>query len=99
MATREDYVKQLSARLERWKEEIRSLEARIRGAKDAGEKARHERDLEEVRDKERQARRRLDEVKAASEEAWQDLRQGAERVWKSVDDALHKARSRFKQGQ
>ena len=41
------------------------------------------------------AERRLDELRLASEPAWDDVKQGVEKAWHSLSDAVDNATERF----
>jgi hypothetical protein len=57
----------------------RELKARLSGIK-------------ETRD---QAARRLEDLRLASDPAWEDVKQGVEQAWTSLSDAVENASKRF----
>ena len=94
MSEKSAYRQKLEARLDQWRAEIDKLEAK---AVEAGADARIEyRDqLETLRGKQAEARRKLSELDDATSDAWQDLKGGIERAWTDLGDAVKKATQRF----
>lgn len=90
--TRDDYVQKMHALLDQLNAEIDAL---TRRAENAGADVRDE--LAELRAKQGEARTRLDSLRDAGGEAWQDLKAGVELARDAVGEALESARSRFKQ--
>ncbi|MCU0984157.1 MAG: coiled coil domain-containing protein [Acetobacteraceae bacterium] len=88
------YRQKLEARLEQWRAEIDMLEAK---AREAGADARilYEKQVEEWRGKQQEARRRLDELDKASGEAWKDLKSGLEAAWAELGRTAKKVAERF----
>lgn len=84
------------------KDKLDVLDARIaeleaKGGEAAGDARR---DLESklvlIREKKREAQRRLDELRLASKPAWEDVKVGAEQAWKSLASAVERAGERFR---
>jgi hypothetical protein len=46
--------------------------------------------------KQDEAKTKLQELKTAGDEAWEDVKTGAEKVWAEVKTAYHNATSKFK---
>jgi len=95
MTSRDDYVKQWKAQLEQWNTQMTAWES---AARQASTSARSE--LEQQRGI---MRSRLDDVvfrmelvKGASTDAWQEIANAADEARKAMHDAVEKARSRFK---
>jgi len=89
------YLEKFKAKLDEWNAELEILEAKAKGAS-ADAKIRYEEDASTFRKRLHAARERAKEMKAANENAWDDLRQGVEDAWKEVKDALERAKSEFK---
>jgi multidrug resistance efflux pump len=52
--------------------------------------------IEALKHKRDTARTKLQELKAAGDDAWEDLKAGAEKAWAEVKSAFHDAASKFK---
>ncbi len=92
------YRQKLEARLEQWRAEIDNLAAKIVEARmDARMDARieYQKQLEAIREKQEEARIKLEELETAQGEAWKDLKNGIERVWDDLGTAVEKAAKRF----
>src|SRR6056297_2046857 len=88
------YRQKLEARLDQWRAEIDKLQAK---AAEAGADARveYEKQVDELREKQDEAREKLKELDNASDDAWQDIKEGVEKAWESLGDAVKSARERF----
>lgn len=94
MKTKDIYVKKVQAQLDEWDADIKKLRARAdKASADAalGYKARME-TLKRERDK---AGDKLDELKSASDDAWEDLKTGLDYATQSLSRALKSAAARF----
>ena len=94
MSNRDAYVQKMKAKLDEWNAEIAALEAKARGAQ-ADARVEHEKHIAELRAERDQARARLDKLRAAGDDAWDDLAAGMEKAWRSLSDSVKSARSRF----
>lgn len=95
MSEKDAYLKKLEAQLEEWDAAIDRLRAKAKGAQADAQLA-YEKQLNELRAKRKQAVDRMEELRHASEGAWQDMKAGVEGAWSSFHDALNKARARFR---
>ncbi len=95
MSAKDEFVRKMHAQLDRWNAEIDVLAAKARVA-EAEARADFEEQLEDLRRERDKARQKLEALDAASEGAWQDLKNGVEQAWDSVTQAVHSATSRFK---
>ncbi len=95
MSTKEAYEKKLQAQLDEWALEYEKLKVRADKVKAEGQ-IEYQKELEELRSKQKVAQEKLDEIKAASGDAWEDLKTGLESSWDSLSASLKSAASRFK---
>ena len=95
MSTRDDYVEKMKANLDTWNASIDTLEAK---AKVAGADAQtmYNEQIETLKKQSEEAGARLKEMRAASDDAWEDLRSGMETAWSTFDRAMKSAASRFR---
>ncbi len=94
---RDAYVEKLKAQLDEWNAELDKLEAHARMAK-AEERMRYESRIEALRQKEQEARKTLQQILEAKEDAWMDLKNGLESAWDSLKSTLLEAKSEFQRG-
>jgi uncharacterized coiled-coil DUF342 family protein len=94
MTDRSAYRQKLEAQLDEWRAEIDKLQAK---AVEAGADARieYEKQVEELREQQKEAQERLEELNDAGEEAWDDLKDGVEKAWDNLGNAVQKAVERF----
>lgn len=95
MTMREDYVRKMEAKLEQWNAEIDTLIVKAALA-EAELKTEYNEQIEVLRNKQIEARVKLEALRDASDEAWKDMRAGVEMAWDSVGEAINSALSRFK---
>ena len=92
---RKAYEDKLDAQLKEWSAQIALLKAKADNAK-ADAKIEYHKTIETLQRKQNDAGKKLQELKAAGDEAWGDIKTGAEKVWAEVKAAYHDASSRFK---
>ena len=94
MNDKQAYEKKLQAQLEEWSADIDRLKAKATDLEgDAQlEYNRRIKDLKSMRDA---AAERLDELRAAGNGAWEDLKGGVDEAWTELEEAFLKAKSRF----
>jgi uncharacterized coiled-coil DUF342 family protein len=95
MSKKEAYEKKLQAQLDEWNAEIDKLREK---ADKAGADAQLEyyRQIDELRAKQQQSNQKLAELKAASDDAWEDMKAGVDSARDSLGRSLKSAKSRFK---
>lgn len=94
MSKRDEFVAQMQAKLEEWNAEIDELEAEARKRKAQATADYHAR-LTELKDKRDEATKKLQEVQNASDDAWESLQAGAERIWDNVKRTVQETRKAF----
>ncbi|MDK2849329.1 MAG: hypothetical protein PWP34_2682 [Desulfuromonadales bacterium] len=94
MESKEAYEKKLQAQLDEWNAEIAKLKAKADKAEAEARIEYHQR-IEELRAMQETARSKLDKLKAAGDNAWQDLKEGLDQAWEDLGKAVKAARSRF----
>ena len=92
---RKAYEEKLDAQLKEWGAQIALLKAKADNAK-ADAKIEYYKTIEALQNKQNNAKAKLQELKAAGDEAWEDIKTGAEKAWADVKTAYHDASSRFK---
>jgi len=94
MADLEHYKAKLNAQLDEWKADLDKLNAKADG-KSADAKKELNESIDALEAKLAQGRSKLEELKGASAEAFENLREGANSAWDSIKDAFDKAKSKF----
>ena len=78
----------------RWNIERSRYEAKAQHAT-ADVKKKYEEELEELQTMRKQMKEKIVELDVASDNAWEDVKEGAEDAWKSLSEAFKKAADRF----
>jgi uncharacterized coiled-coil DUF342 family protein len=93
-SARDDYVERLKTQLGGWSADIEMLKARAGKISDDA-KAEYEEQLAGLREQRDALAARVAELQAASDDAWEGLKQGAQTAWDRAKDSFQKAMSRF----
>lgn len=92
---RKAFEEKLDAQLREWSAEIALLKAKADKAK-AEVKIEYYKTLETLQGKQDVARTKLRELRSAGDDAWEDVKTGAENVWAEIKALIQNATSRFK---
>lgn len=95
MATKEAYRKKLEAQLKEWDAKLDVLSAKAQKTT-ADARIKYENELESLRSRRAAAHKMLEELGKRSEDAWEDMKGGAEKVWDELGKAMEKMADRFK---
>jgi hypothetical protein len=95
MDKRKAYEEKFAAQLKEWNAEIALLNAKADKA-EAEMKIEYYKTIEALQGKQDAAKTKLQELRAAGDDAWDDLKSGSENVWAEVKTAFQSATSRFK---
>lgn len=94
MKTRDVYVKKVQAQLDDWDADIKKLRAKADKAS-ANATLEYKSQIETLKQKRERAGKKLDELKSASDDAWEDLKKGLESATSALGNALKSAAARF----
>ncbi|MCC5861202.1 MAG: coiled coil domain-containing protein [Gammaproteobacteria bacterium] len=89
------YIEKAKARLDQWEADIDRLKAKAEETQ-ADSRIEYQHQLEALRAKRDEARRKLREAQDSSDDAWDDIKSGLDKAWDSIGKAFESARSRFK---
>jgi hypothetical protein len=92
---RKAYEERFDAQLKEWSAQIALLKAKADTAR-AEAKIEYYKTIETLQGKQDEARTKLQELRAAGDDAWEDLKTGAEKIWADVKTAFQSSVSRFK---
>lgn len=95
MSTKEAYEKKLQAQLDEWSAEIDKLKAKANAA-EADAQLEYQRKVDELRSMQETASTQLAELKAAGSDAWEEMKDGIDKAWSSLESTLKSAASKFK---
>ena len=95
MSIKETYQQKLKAQLDEWSAEIDKLKAKADKA-EADTKLEYYEKVEDLREKQAAANAKLTGLITASDDAWEDLKAGAESAWLALGESVKSATSRFK---
>ncbi|OOE89348.1 sll1863 family stress response protein [Salinivibrio sharmensis] len=91
---RQEMIDKLHNRLHDWNQEIDKLEEKANVAS-ANAKAEYRESIEHLRARKEQAKTRINELQHASDDAWDDIKQGAEQALTSLKEAYDSAKQKF----
>ena len=95
MTNRDEYVEKLKAQLDQWNSQMATWEAATREAT-AEAKTELEKQVGIMRSRADDLVFRMELLKGASADAWQEIARGADEARKAMQDAFEKARFHFK---
>ena len=95
MSPKDDNIRKLQARLQEWDKEINKLATKaIQNKSEA--KLEYYKQLEELRDKQDVALKKLESFSQTDDGMWEGLRAGLESIWDNFSDAVKSVASRSK---
>jgi len=94
MKNRDLYLEKVQAQLDEWDADIEKLKARANKAS-ADAKLEYKSRIESLKHKREKAGDKLDELRSASDDAWEDLKIGLESAKNALGSSLKSAASHF----
>jgi len=92
---RKAYEEKIDDQLKEWNTKIALLNAKADKAK-AEAKVEYYKMIETLQGMQDKARMKLQEIRTAGDDGWEDLKTGAENVWTEVNSAFQSAATKFK---
>jgi len=92
---RKAFIEKLTAKLKEWDAEIDILEVKAQ-EKEAVAKMEYTKRIKELQDKKEEAQQKLEEVKNANKEAWEELKIGAEKAMDDISDSFKSVMDKLK---
>ncbi len=94
MDTKQVYEDKMNARLHEWQAKIDVLKARADKAT-AEQKIKYNDEIESLRNRQRHLYKKLDELRLAGNDGWEDLKTGVEQAYQELKSAVERAGERF----
>lgn len=95
MSTKEAYKQKIEAELELAQAKLAKLKAQTRSSA-AGARLKYAEQIEELERKFDATKTKLKELGEASDDAWEDLKDGVESAWGALSAAIRNAAAKFK---
>lgn len=95
MNKKQAYEDQLKAQLEEWDAKINLLKAKAATAESEA-RVRYFEILDDLKNKQGDAKSKLQELRKASDAAWEEMKEGVETAWSRLGEAVKSASSHFK---
>jgi len=94
---KEDHKEKLRAQLEKWEKEINELK-NLADKNGAETQIINFKQIEDLRMKEKAVREKLEKCRQKEEDAWQEAKNDAGRIWKNVKTTVQETQNAFKEG-
>lgn len=95
MASKQAYQQKLEAQLKEWDAHLENLRAKS-GQVSADARISFENEMEKLKLRREAAYVRLDELAKRGEDAWEDTKEGTEKVWAEMGKAMERIVASFK---
>ena len=95
MATKEAYQQKFAAQLREWDARVDALNASVKVAS-ADARIKYENELESLRSQRAAVQGMLSELGRRSENAWADVKLGAEKAWAEMNKSMEQVAAHFK---
>jgi chromosome segregation ATPase len=95
MSTKNEYIEKLAAQLKEWSAQIDLLAAKAENAQ-ASAKLEYAQEVDELRAKQQEASGKLEELENANNEAWESIKETADKVWYDLKAGVDTVASKFK---
>lgn len=95
MANRQKYIDEMADQLKKWDEDIQKLEQKADAAQTHIEQGYREQ-INELRQKQKETREKLDKIKNSGSDAWLELKNGFEKSRDALESSLKNALDQFK---
>lgn len=94
MTGKKDFLEKQKALLKDWNRQIDELKMKAKKAQvDTSVKV--ENYIDDLRERLEEVRLKLEDVRHAADENWEEVKSGMDNIWSGVKDAFERAKSRF----
>ncbi|MDT8321304.1 MAG: hypothetical protein RQ826_12335 [Xanthomonadales bacterium] len=94
-SNRNEFIARMKDRLDELDRDIDKLKGEA-GKFEAQARMEYENRLHDLREKRREIKRRIDDLRSAGDEKWQHLKDEAEHAWKALGNSFNYFKSHFK---
>lgn len=94
MSKKDAYVQKLHAKIDEWNADIDKLKIKADQV-EAESRIEYQKQVEKLKQKRREIESKAAELKRSGEDAWEDLKSGADLAWEAMNEAVKSARSRL----
>lgn len=94
-SNRNEFISRMKDRLDELDKEIDKLKGEA-GKFEAQAQKEYENRLHDLREKRREAKRKIDDLRSAGDEKWQQLKDETEHAWKALGNSFNYFKSHFK---
>ncbi|MBN1541132.1 hypothetical protein JW992_03230 [candidate division KSB1 bacterium] len=94
MNDRQAFIDKMTAKMKEWDAKIDKLEAKADSVK-ADARGAYNKQIKELHNKKAETQQKLKEIEQAGANAWQELQEGLEKSWTTLEDSLKNALSKF----
>lgn len=95
MSKRDAYVQKLHAKIDEWNADIDKLKSKADQV-EADSKIEYQTQIEMLKQKREDIEKKMAEMTRSGEDAWEDLKSGADLAWEAMNEAIKSATSRFR---
>ncbi|BFN37546.1 hypothetical protein [Fidelibacter multiformis] len=96
MSEREVYIEKMAAKLKEWDAKIEKLEAKARNAQ-ADVKKEYDEQIREMKTQREKVQNKIHKLRESGDDAWDELKAGLEKSWKTLGDTFDRVFKRLKQ--
>lgn len=90
MESKQAYEQKMQAKIDQWRSEMDRLKAKASEA-DADARIEYEKQMDNLKEKQKEAAARLNELRDAGSEAWDEMKSGVEKAARELGDAFASA--------
>ena len=95
MGLKEAYLEKTQEQLQLWQSKIDTLKAKAETL-EAEQKVKYYEEIEDLRIKQQRVQTKLDEIRSASDSAWEEVKTGVELAWKELQVSVDRAVDKFR---
>jgi len=94
MTEKKDFLEKQKALLKDWNRQIDELKMKAKKAQ-VDTSVKIENYIDDLRERLEEIRLKLEDVRHAADDNWEEVKSGVDTIWKGVKDAFERAKSRF----
>lgn len=95
MKDKDAYVQELHTKIDEWNADIDKLKAKADQV-EADSRIEYQKQVQALKSKRDDIEKKVSEISRSGEDAWEDLKAGADLAWEAMSEAIKSSTSRFK---